>query len=725
MKKIVILLVVLNSFGVFAQNKIAQDVATLLAKKTVFHEFAPFTEKVVTPQKKVTELIDKATYVSLQEEVLNQILEAHHETILIDIPYQGATIQVQLFQVHPLAEGFHVDTDQHKNVEYQKGLFYRGIVKGNSNSVVSFNFFKSECNGIISSNQLSNLVVGKMKAATDNSEYIIYKDADLKIKNTFDCTTKNKSLERQKKNPKNLRNIESTRCATIYFEIDFNLFQSNNNDVVETTNWMTALFNNVQTLYANDGISVAIKSIYVWTTQDPYEGIGTTSADYLYKFHDFRPVFDGDLGQLVGIDPGGLGGVAVTIDGLCSNNNFSYSDVSVSYSNVPTYSWDVEVITHELGHLLGSPHTHGCYWNGDNTAIDGCGQQAGYHEGSCADGTIPDVSVKGTIMSYCHLISGVGISFNNGFGPQPAAAILNAVNSGTCLSTDCINTCINNITAVNASAITDFSATINWTEIGGGASSEISVFPLSAGSGSWNTPSSPSFNVSGLTPNTYYKALVRNNCSAGLIGSEQSLVFATTGDFCSGIPLTDTGGPNGNYQDFETIIRTILPVDPNAKAKITFTSFDLELNYDYLFVYDGHDTSFPEVSNGGFTGTTIPAPIESTATDGALTIKFTSDGGVVAAGYEATVSCLNLASTNFLNTIDFSYYPNPSHNAVVLNSNSKMTELQVFNVEGRLLWNQKTDTLSQNVDISNFEIGTYFFKVKFGEKEMNFKVLKL
>jgi len=45
-------LVILNSFGVFAQNRIAQDVATLLAKKTVFHEFAPFTEKVVTPQKK-------------------------------------------------------------------------------------------------------------------------------------------------------------------------------------------------------------------------------------------------------------------------------------------------------------------------------------------------------------------------------------------------------------------------------------------------------------------------------------------------------------------------------------------------------------------------------------------------------------------------------------------------------------------------------------------------
>jgi predicted Zn-dependent protease len=77
--------------------------------------------------------------------------------------------------------------------------------------------------------------------------------------------------------------------------------------------------------------------------------------------------------MLVGDDEGGLGGVAISIAGLCSNQNVSYSDVDLYYEELPMFSWDVEVITHELGHLFGSPHTHGCYWNGNDTAIDGCG----------------------------------------------------------------------------------------------------------------------------------------------------------------------------------------------------------------------------------------------------------------------------------------------------------------------------------------------------------------
>src|SRR5690606_8460773 len=39
---------------------------------------------------------------------------------------------------------------------------------------------------------------------------------------------------------------------------------------------------------------------------------------------------------------------------------------------VPVYSWDVTCSTHEMGHNLGSPHTHNCAWNGNNTAIDNC-----------------------------------------------------------------------------------------------------------------------------------------------------------------------------------------------------------------------------------------------------------------------------------------------------------------------------------------------------------------
>ena len=46
-------------------------------------------------------------------------------------------------------------------------------------------------------------------------------------------------------------------------------------------------------------------------------------TDYLYKFAETRTVFDGDVGQLVGIDSGGLGGVAF-LDTLCSQGNYSY-----------------------------------------------------------------------------------------------------------------------------------------------------------------------------------------------------------------------------------------------------------------------------------------------------------------------------------------------------------------------------------------------------------------
>ncbi|MEO7523186.1 MAG: T9SS type A sorting domain-containing protein, partial [Ferruginibacter sp.] len=52
---------------------------------------------------------------------------------------------------------------------------------------------------------------------------------------------------------------------------------------------------------------------------------------------------------------------------------------------------------------------------------------------TCANPGNP--SGGGTIMSYCHLLSTVGINFNYGFGPQPKALIINNINNASCLST--------------------------------------------------------------------------------------------------------------------------------------------------------------------------------------------------------------------------------------------------------------------------------------------------
>ncbi|PHQ64666.1 MAG: hypothetical protein COB99_08465 [Sulfurimonas sp.] len=73
--------------------------------------------------------------------------------------------------------------------------------------------------------------------------------------------------------------------------------------------------------------------------------------------------------------------------------------------------------------------------------------------------------------------------------------------------------------------------------------------------------------------------------------------------------------------------------------EIIFTSFEVELNYDYLYIYDGATTTDPSKLVATYTGTgIIPASISSTGAS--LSLKFTSDGSVIRQGFKATIACL-------------------------------------------------------------------------------------
>ena len=85
---------------------------------------------------------------------------------------------------------------------------------------------------------------------------------------------------------------------------------------------------------------------------------------------------------------------------------------------------------HEIGHLLGSAHTHWCGWNlggGNFGALDNCAPT----EGGCPPGPDPG-NTGGTIMSYC-VNDGDTTSFLNGFGMLPGAAVRNFVDGNDCL----------------------------------------------------------------------------------------------------------------------------------------------------------------------------------------------------------------------------------------------------------------------------------------------------
>lgn len=714
----------LFTFSLFGQKKIAEQITALQDLKTTFKKVSVLTPDATINKSDVEKVVNDATLAKINITKLNQIFAAKDEFIELDIPYQNQLISVLLYKVNPFTEDFQIDTDKKRNIAYQKGVYYRGIIKNDMNSVSSFNFFNGEFNGIISSETLGNLVIGKLDKQANQLDYIVYSDSKMNIISDWKCNVKEDGFEVDQNTTLN-REVNTAKCVTFYFEIDFTLFTQNGSDTTATTNWMTSVFNNVQTLFNNDGITTALKSMFIWTSQDIYEGIGNSSSVYLNSFAQNRPVFNGDVGMLVGIDPGGLGGVAF-LNSICADNNYSYSDVDFSFSTVPSFSWTVQVITHEFGHSLGSPHTHGCYWNGNNTSIDGCGTTAGYPEGNCPVGPIPSSSVKGTIMSYCHLVGGVGISFANGFGPQPTTLIQNNVNNKSCLSSDCINTCINNVVNIESINVTNNGVTATWDDLGDATTWQVMVRPVNAVvGGTWTTVTTNSFTTSSLNPNTYYRIRVRPIC-VGISAPIREKIFATTGDYCSGMLFTDTGGISGNYTNKESFTRVMMPNLPNQKLVATFTSFQLEDTYDFLYIYNGSDESYPEFNSGaGFTGTNSPGTITSTATDGSLTFKFISDEGTIDSGWIATISCtpsLGISNNDF---IDFSYYPNPTNGNLNIKSNTSISEITVFNIEGRRLFNQTLDTLETSVDISQFATGTYFFKLKFGEKEANFKVLKM
>jgi hypothetical protein len=131
-----------------------------------------------------------------------------------------------------------------------------------------------------------------------------------------------------------------------------------------------------------------------------------------------------------------MGGIA-WLDVLCASYSPGSNAGPYAFTNInntatitafPTYSWNVEASSHEMGHNLGSPHTHRCAWGPTRTtAIDGCTTLEPTAT-SCANPGLPSASVKGTIMSYCHLTS-VGINLANGFGQQPGDTVRHCINT--------------------------------------------------------------------------------------------------------------------------------------------------------------------------------------------------------------------------------------------------------------------------------------------------------
>jgi PKD repeat protein len=126
---------------------------------------------------------------------------------------------------------------------------------------------------------------------------------------------------------------------------------------------------------------------------------------------------------------------------------------------------------------------------------------------------------------------------------------------------------------------------------------------------------------------------------------------------CSG-NFYDSGGQEGNYQNFENFTMTFFPATPGMMILVIFNDFSTEAGYDFLKIYDGTDINAPLL--GSYNGENGPGTVTATNDSGALTFKFTSDVSVTKSGWSATVHCCSYSPDD----IDCDGIPNETDNCL-------------------------------------------------------------
>ena len=427
--------------------------------------------------------------------VLNQMETAKPKFVEFAIPVSAnETMVLELIPYDIFGDKFQVLNAQNQAVNVHKGVFYKGIVRGDDNSVVSLALSNGELSGIIS-NDKGNYILGKIKNA---SNYIFYNDHELIEKSKFDCAVE-ETIERNIEQTRQTALTESLVCSPrpiqIYFEADNAVFVAQGSNMTTATNFVNALFGQVAVLYANEGITIQLSQLKIWDTADPYVS-ATTTYQMLTRFvAQVGTSFTGDLAHLISARVLG-GGVADGFESLCNKGAAISANITSTVVNVPVYSWNVLVVAHELGHNFGSRHTHSCTWPGG--AIDNCADT----EGTCDRGPAPVNG--GTIMSYCHQVAGIGINLANGFGTLPGNFIRNKVNF--CIYTSKLAVTVVSTSANSTAACNGFQIVVAAT--GGTGAKTFSVAP-NIGS------QAVSGTFTGLTPNTYvFTTTDANGCTA-------------------------------------------------------------------------------------------------------------------------------------------------------------------------------------------------------------------
>jgi hypothetical protein len=375
-------------------------------------------------------------YLKLDYEQLKVLKSSELSELLIPVS-KDHYIDLKLQPADIYAYGAEVKAKSGEELKLSKNSLYTGYVGDDPNSRATV-VLNDKSIQITISDKDGHYNLG---AHQDQDSYVLFNDRNLG-EQPFTCENDQLELELPEKIKQQVQHqtYKSNDCVKLYLEADYTTYVNFGSDPQQVINFLEGAFLEVFDLYATVGVPIQISEIQIWTTPDSYNAASDV-GQALQAISSAVPDFNGDMMHLVSATGNccGWSGVAYVnfnpqtskFNGstICGSNPYGVSQTTLFYESLPVYSWTVNVLAHELGHNLGAPHTHECLWgNNYDQAIDACVSSST----SCAD---PGLPATGTIMSYCHTRSDVGISLGAGFHPQVAQHLLQQYQNMTCLTT--------------------------------------------------------------------------------------------------------------------------------------------------------------------------------------------------------------------------------------------------------------------------------------------------
>jgi hypothetical protein len=302
----------------------------------------------------------------------------------------------------------------HQPVETPVFTTYSGVIKDIANSRIAMTITDGQLYAMF---KLNNDMLFLSPSQNNPKEYILTDTRQLTYPRTFGGNDSPETpdeilavLDKLNKYDKPLSN--ELLELELAIETDTEFFKATGSDYKKARAYILTLLTQMNMIYLEFiNVSINLTWIKIWTDSpaDPYDAKG----DYAvlrdkaipYWETNYKDV-ERDLYHVITAINYGGGGFGY-FDALCGKKQFGMSVSSMQgWNNLPTFdfSYDLYILSHEIGHNFNAQHTHSCYWN--NAPLDTC-----VVDNACLPAGQKPLPNPGSIMSYCG-----GTNNEKGFG---------------------------------------------------------------------------------------------------------------------------------------------------------------------------------------------------------------------------------------------------------------------------------------------------------------------